>query len=129
MKEENDAQLDGNGEGAATETPEKKKRAYVRKPKTTKAAKHADEDNELSEGMAKLVGKGNKRSKADQEAYDDTVHAIKVANANDDATFAENVANAQMEEADDEGRTFDEEEQQLVNEQLATLTKRGETVV
>ena len=123
VKAEDDIGVNDNGETAATETPEKKKLVYNRKPK-----------GDVNAAIAKL---GKKQSKAEQQAMADTKAAVAAANAHHDATMANtedpNISmfggDAQMEEADEEGRTFDEEEQRMVNEQLSTLVKGGETAV
>ena len=116
------------GEDKTNGTPAKKKRAYNRKPKD------ANKD-----GVNATIAKpGKKPSKADQLAMADTQAAIAAANADHDATIANDAedpnvslfgGDAQIEEADADGRTFDDEEQREVDAQLATLANGRETVV
>lgn len=116
------------GEDKTNGTPAKKKRAYNRKPKD--ANKY-----DVNATIAKL---GKKPSKADQLAMADTQAAIAAANADHDATMANDAedpnvslfgGDAQMEEANAEGRTFDDEEQREVDAQLATLANGRKSAV
>ena len=118
IKAEDDIGVNDNAETAATETPEKKKRVYNRKPK-----------GDVNAAIAKP---GKKQSKATQQALADTKAAVAAANAHHDAMMASTEdPNISMfgGDSDEEGRTFDEEEQRIVNEQLSTLVKGGETAV